>query len=290
VPPERIVAARGPFGTEETRALLRRFGIGVLVTKDGGEAGGVREKLAAARLEACAVVVVRRPTPAVAGACSTLEELLRRVQASVAPEPGRSPWVLALDLESVLVPEVWPTVARMAGVPDLAVTTRDVADYEALMRRRIALCRQHGLTLSRLRAIMDTLQPLPGALEFLEWARARALIVIVSDTYHELAWPAAAKLDCPLMICNCLALDEAGYIADVALRPGGKPEAILRFQQLGFHALAVGDSHNDIGMLRAADVGILFRPCPGVEGFPAVSSFDALRAELARWLEPKEEE
>jgi bifunctional phosphoserine phosphatase/homoserine phosphotransferase/precorrin-6x reductase len=284
---ESVIAGRGPFSVEETRSLLRRFGIGVLVTKDGGGAGGVREKLAAAHLESCTVVVVQRPT-AVAGACSTLPELLQRVQACVRPEPRPTPWVLALDLESVLVPEVWAAVARVAGVPELAVTTRDAADYEALMRRRIALCRQHHLPLSRLHAIVGSLEPLPGALAFLEWARASTLVVILSDTYHELAWPVAAKLGCPLMVCNGLALDEAGYIADIALRPGGKAGAVGRFQGLGFRVAAVGDSHNDVGMLRAADAGILFRPCPGVAGFPAVSSFEALRAELTRWLDPKE--
>jgi phosphoserine/homoserine phosphotransferase len=247
----------------------------------------VREKLDAARLEGCAVVVVGRPTPAVPGACSSLEELLRRVQECVVPEGRRWPWLLALDLESVLVPEIWATVARVAGVPDLAPTTREVADYDALMRRRIALCRQHGLTLSRLRDIVGTLQPLPGAPEFLEWAQGHALVVIVSDTYHELAWPAATKLDCPLMICNGLTLDDAGYIVGYAMRPGGKAESIRHFQRLGFQAVAVGDSHNDLEMLQAASAGILFRPCAGMSGFTTVSSFEGLRTELEELFDPK---
>jgi precorrin-6A/cobalt-precorrin-6A reductase len=280
-----IVTGRGPFTTEETRAIIRRFGIGVLVTKDSGDAGGVPEKLAAARLEGCAVVMVERPIPAAAGACRTLEDLLRQVREVVAPaqRPGR--WVLALDLESVLVPEIWATVARIAGVAELALTTRDLADYGALMQQRIALCRRHGLTLSRLRDIVATMQPLPGAVEFLNWAQEQALVVIVSDTYHELAWPAAAKLGCPLMICNSLALDEAGYLAGYTLRSGGKADAVRRFQRLGFQAAAVGDSYNDLEMLKAADAGVLFQPCAGMSGFTMVSTFAGLQKELAGLFE-----
>lgn len=286
IPEECIITGRGPFGTEETRALIRRFGIGVLVTKDSGEAGGVREKLAAARLEGCAVIVVERPAPAVRGACSSLEELLRRVQERVAPEGRRTPWLLALDLESVLVPEIWVTVARVAGVPDLALTTRELADYGALMQRRIALCRQHGLTLSRLREIVETMEPLPGVREFLRWADNWGLVVIVSDTYHELAWPAATKLACPLMICNWLRMDDAGYIAGYELRPGGKADAIRRFQRLGYRTVAVGDSHNDLEMLQAADVGILLQPCAGLSGFRSVSGVAGLRRELEALFDP----
>lgn len=280
IPEACIITGRGPFSTEETRALIRRFDIGVLVTKDSGEAGGVREKLAAARLEGCAVVVVERPAPAVTDACGSLEELLRRVQERLAPDAHRGPWLLALDLESVLVPEIWATVARIAGVPELALTTRDLADYGALMRRRMALCRQHGLTLSRLREMVGTMQPLPGAPEFLKWAQERALVAIVSDTYHELAWPAAAKLDCPLMICNLLTVDDSGYITGYQLRAGGKADAIVRFQRLGFQVLAVGDSYNDLEMLKAANAGLLFQPCMGISGFTAVSTLDGLRLEL----------
>jgi precorrin-6A/cobalt-precorrin-6A reductase len=287
IPEECIITGRGPFGTEETRALIRRFGIGVLVTKDSGDVGGVRQKLAAARLEDCAVVVVERPTPAAMGACSSLEELLGRVQECAVPEGQRGPWLVALDLESVLVPEIWATVARVAGVPDLALTTRELADYGVLMRRRMMLCRQHGLPLSRLREIVGTMQPLPGAPEFLKWAQEHAVVVIVSDTYHELAWPAAAKLGCPLMICNWLTLDAAGYIAGYELRPGGKADAILRFQRLGFQTVAVGDSYNDLEMLRAADAAVLFQPCAGMSSFKSVSSFKGLRKELEGLLDPR---
>ncbi|HTY66603.1 MAG TPA: bifunctional phosphoserine phosphatase/homoserine phosphotransferase ThrH [Alphaproteobacteria bacterium] len=288
IAPDCIVSGRGPFSTEETRALIRQFGIGVLVTKDSGDAGGVREKLAAANLEGCKVVVVARPEHASDGICSSLEELLRRVQKCLAPEGRGGPWLVALDLESVLVPEVWHTVARVAGVPDLALTTRDTPDYMTLMRRRMALCRQHNLTLARLRDIVGTMEPLPGAVEFLRWAETRALVVILSDTYHELAWPAAVKLGCPLMICNSLTIDSAGYIDVIQLRPGGKADAVRRFQRLGFRVVAVGDSHNDVEMLRAAESGILFQPCAGVSGFPSVSSFPALRRVTAGLFEGRQ--
>lgn len=287
IPEERIVLGRGPFGTEETRALIRRFGIGVLVTKDSGEAGGVREKLAAARMEGCLVVAVARPAPIVGDACGSLEELLRRAQACIVPDVDRRrPRLLALDLESVLIPEIWVAVARAAGVPELLLTTRELADYGALMERRMALCRRHGLPLSRLREIVETLEPLPGAREFLGWAETWGLVVIVSDTYHELAWPAAAKLHCPLMVCNWLRLDADGYIVGYELRPGGKADAIRRFRRLGYRTVAVGDSHNDLEMLQAAAAGLLFRPCAGISGFTSVSSLADLRREVERLDDP----
>ena len=202
-----------------------------------------------------------------------------------APRP-----VLALDLESVLVPEIWETVAAVAGVPELAATTRDIADYDVLMQRRIELCREHGLTLFRLREIVATMEPLPGALEFLAWARRRTLVVLVSDTFHELAGPVVEKLSSPLMLCNQLKLDSHGCIAGYELRDQtGKAGAIAHFQQLGLRVLAIGDSFNDLAMLEAADGAFLFRPARRLmetePAFPVASTFEALQNALDGWFE-----
>jgi len=205
---------------------------------------------------------------------------------------GHSPGagtVLALDLESVLVPEIWETVAAAAGVPELATTTRDIADYDVLMQRRIELCREHGLTLSRLREIVAASEPLPGALDFLAWARQWALVVLVSDTFHELAGPVVRKLGSPLMLCNELKLDSQGFIAGYEFRDqSGKAAAVEHFQQLGLRVLAIGDSFNDLAMLKAADGAFLFRPAPrlldtGI-AFPAVSTFEELQAAVEGWF------
>ncbi|MDD5348819.1 MAG: bifunctional phosphoserine phosphatase/homoserine phosphotransferase ThrH [Chthoniobacteraceae bacterium] len=282
IPADRVLAGRGPFSVEENRRVLREHAIGVLVTKDSGNAGGVPEKLEAARREGCTVIVVGRPGQTDADGYSSMAELVAALRSAVPPPPCG---VLAMDLESVLVPEIWETVAEAACEPQLALTTRDIPDYGELMRRRIALCRQHGLTLMRLREIVGAMEPLPGAAEFLAWARQRALVVILSDTYHELAGPLLAKLGSPLMLCNALSLDAAGYLAGYTLRdPAGKAGAVAHFQRLGARVAAVGDSFNDVAMLQAADAPFLLRPAGRVleagVAFPAVWNFDQLQTSL----------
>ncbi len=203
--------------------------------------------------------------------------------------PQWGPAVVAFDLESVLVPEIWETVARVTAVSGLALTTRDIADYDVLMRERMRLCRENRLTLSRLREIVAAMEPLPGAVELLASVQKHRLAVIVSDTYHELAGPVVEKLGCPLMVCNGLTVDDQGYIN--GYRPHhlrGKAGAVAHFQRLGFQVVAVGDSFNDLSMLQAADNGILFRPCSGLRksavGLPVVWSLPELRTELHKSL------
>ena len=280
IPEECVLTGRGPFRVEENRHVIQQYLIGVLVTKDSGGAGGVPEKLEAARLEGCRAIVVARPD--VDGGFCHVADLLRELESRVAPPPCG---VLALDLESVLVPEIWEAVANIAGVPELAVTTRDIPDYETLMRARILLCRAHGLTLARLCKIVASMEPLPGAVEFLAWAQSRAQVVILSDTFHELAGPLLGKLGSPQMLCNALTLDGEGYLAGFTLRAEGKAGAVAQFQRLGQRVAAVGDSFNDLAMLQAADAAFLFQPAPRVleagVAFPPLWSFDALQAALA---------
>ncbi|MBI4028686.1 MAG: bifunctional phosphoserine phosphatase/homoserine phosphotransferase ThrH [Verrucomicrobia bacterium] len=197
----------------------------------------------------------------------------------------RAPAVIALDLESVLTPEIWQAVARQTGIRRLSLTTRDRTDYPCLMRQRIRTCRKHGLTLARLRQMVRGMSPLPGAVKFLRWAQSHALAVIVSDTFHELAGPLVAKLGRPLVICNWLETDADGYIRGFQLRDArGKEQAIRTFKKLGFRVAAVGDSHNDLDMLAAADVGILFRPCAAIarnrNDFGIVRSYAGLKKAL----------
>jgi phosphoserine/homoserine phosphotransferase len=265
--------------------LLRQFDIGMLVTKDSGDGGGVREKLEGARLEGCHVIVVDRPQLPASATCASLPELIGGLRHCL----SSSPPVVAFDLESVLVPEIWHTVAQVTGVRELALTTRDVADYDALMRERMKLCRGHGLTLARLRAIVGAMQPLPGAADLLAWVQERMLAVIVSDTYHELAGPVVEKLGCSLMVCNRLTVDEEGYIAaHRAHHLRGKAGAVEHFQRLGFQVVAVGDSYNDLTMLKAANTGILFSPCSGlmesVKELPVVWNLQELKTELRKCL------
>lgn len=242
-------------------------------------------KLEAARSEGCQLIVADRPEVPVAGACAILPDLIVGLRQSLPTWPR----VAAFDLESVLVPEIWETVASVTGVQRLALTTRDIADYNVLMRERMKLCREHGLTLARLREIVGAMQPLPGAVEFLAWVQERMLAVIVSDTYHELAGPIVEKLGCSLMVCNGLVVDIDGYVT--GFRPHhvqGKAGAVAHFQRLGFQVLAVGDSFNDLTMLKAANAGILFRPCSGlvesVRELPIVWSLQELKAELQKRL------
>jgi len=281
-----MLTGRGPFSVEENRASLQKHQIGVLVTKDSGDVGGVPGKLEAARLEHCAVIVVGRPDPSGTSGFHGMADLLVALKSAV-PFPPCG--VLALDLESVLVPEIWETVAAAACVPALAQTTRDIPDYDVLMRQRLLLCREHSLTLMRLREIVAAMEPLPGAAEFLAWAQRRALVVIVSDTYHEFAGPLLAKLGSPLTICNALTLDESGYIKDYSLRdPAGKAGAIAPFQRLGWRVAAVGDSFNDVAMLQTADEPFLFCPSGRVldvgMNFPVVWTLEDLQTALTTLL------
>lgn len=197
----------------------------------------------------------------------------------------------ALDLESVLTPEIWHAVAHQTGLDELLITTREVADYDRLMKRRMSVCRANGLTLPRLRRIVRGMDPLPGAMEFLRWARQRAVVTIVSDTFHELASPLLAKLGVPLTFCNTLRLDDAGGLRGYQRwHCRGKPAAVELLRREGFRVAAVGDSFNDLSMLGAADFAVLFRAPTGIDDgvrFRRAENHRNLKTVLSGWLMEK---
>ncbi|MFH1208838.1 MAG: bifunctional phosphoserine phosphatase/homoserine phosphotransferase ThrH [Candidatus Omnitrophota bacterium] len=169
--------------------------------------------------------------------------------------------ICCLDLEGVLIPEIWINVAKKTGIKALAITTRDEPDYDKLMRYRLAILKREGIKLCDIQAVIKRMNPLPGAKEFLRKLQEKYQVIILSDTYYEFAGPMMKKLGYPTLFCNWLSTDARGFIANYYLRQkNGKKEAVRGIQSLGFRVAAAGDSYNDIAMLRTADHGILFRP------------------------------
>lgn len=183
---------------------------------------------------------------------------------------------VCLDLEGVLVPEIWIAFAERTGIAEFRRTTRDEPDYDKLMRWRLGLLRQHGLKLADIQAVIAGMGPLPGAKEFLDGLRSRYQVVILSDTFYEFADPLMAQLGRPTLMCNRLLVDAEGYIADYRLRqPEQKKAAVLALKGLNFRVIAAGDSYNDTGMLAAADAGFFIHPPPAIAArFPQFALHD----------------
>ncbi len=191
-----------------------------------------------------------------------------------------------LDLEGVLIPEVWIAVAEATGIEQLRRTTRDEPDYDALMRSRLELLHRHGLTLTEIQRVIGALEPMPGASAMVGWLRERYQVVILSDTFYEFGMPFMAKLGYPTLLCHRLVVRD-DRIVDYALRmPDQKREAVRRFHQLRYQVIATGDSYNDTAMLGEADAGILFRPPAKVIAefpqFPVALDYDVLREQFER--------
>ena len=190
--------------------------------------------------------------------------------------------IVCSDLEGVFVPEIWINVARITGIEELRLTTRDIADYDVLMRKRLDLLDANGLTLPDIQGVIATMAPLEGAVEFLDWLRARTRLIIVSDTFVEFADPLIAKLKRPTLFCNSLDVAPGGRIAGYRLRQqDGKRKVVEGLQRMNFEVVAMGDSYNDITMLQRAQKGILFRPPENVvtefPQFPVTEDFDELK-------------
>lgn len=193
--------------------------------------------------------------------------------------------IVCLDLEGVLVPEIWIAFSRQTGIAEFARTTRDEPDYDKLMRYRLALLAEHRLTLPDIQAVIGQLTPLPGARAFLDGLRERYQVVILSDTFYEFAAPLMRQLGLPTLLCHKLVVDDAGRVVDYRLRqPDQKRCAVQALQALNFKVIAAGDSYNDTSMLGAADAGFLIHPPPAIAAefpqFPAHQDLDALRRSI----------
>jgi phosphoserine / homoserine phosphotransferase len=179
-------------------------------------------------------------------------------------------YITCLDLEGVLVPEIWIAFAEYTKIEALKATTRDIPDYNQLMRQRLRLLDEHNLRLSDIQDVISKMKPLPGALDFLNWLNQKSQVIILSDTFYEFAEPLMKQLDSPTLFCNNLIIGGDGSVDDYVLRQqDGKRRAVKALHELNFKVIAAGDSYNDTTMLKEADSGIFFRPPQSiVDEFP----------------------
>jgi phosphoserine/homoserine phosphotransferase len=169
--------------------------------------------------------------------------------------------IACLDLEGVLLPEIWIKFAEKSGIDELKITTRDIPDYSKLMRARLQILQSHKLKINDIQEVIKTLTPLKGAKEFLLWLKSEFQVIILSDTFYEFSGPLMKQLDYPTLFCHQLVIDNKGSIIDFHLRQEDqKTKAVKALQGLNFKVISAGDSYNDTGMLKQADSGILFCP------------------------------
>lgn len=192
-----------------------------------------------------------------------------------------------LDLEGVLIPEIWIAFAEETGIEELKATTRDIPDYDVLMKQRLRILDEHGLTLPQIQNTISRLAPLEGAREFIDWLRERFQVVILSDTFYEFAAPLMAQLGYPTLLCHKLEVDGSGRITDYTLRQRDpKRQSVRAFQLLNYRVVATGDSYNDTTMLMQAEAGILFHSPQNVidefPQFPAVHTYADLKKEFLK--------
>ncbi|MEM8953049.1 MAG: bifunctional phosphoserine phosphatase/homoserine phosphotransferase ThrH [Verrucomicrobiota bacterium] len=196
--------------------------------------------------------------------------------------------IAALDLEGVLIPEIWINVAERTGIDDLKATTRDIPDYDVLMTQRLRICRENNLTIHTIQEVIDGLGPLDGAKDFLDWLKTAFQVVILSDTFYQFASPLMRQLGYPTLFCHNLEINpDTGIIENYHLRqPDQKREAVKAFHSLNFKVIAAGDSYNDTTMLAEADAGILFSPPKNVieefPQFPVTNTYKELKEVLSK--------
>ena len=197
--------------------------------------------------------------------------------------------IVCLDLEGVLVPEIWIAFSKATGIPELMKTTRDEPDYDKLMKYRIAILKEHGLGLKEIQDTIATIDPMPGAKEFLDELRSITQTIIISDTFTQFAAPLMKKLGYPTIFCNTLEVAENGEITGFKMRcEQSKLTTVKALQSIGFETIASGDSHNDLGMIQASKAGFLFKSTDQIKAdypqIPAFETYDELMAAIKRAL------
>lgn len=195
--------------------------------------------------------------------------------------------IACLDLEGVLVPEIWIEFAKATGIESLKATTRDIPDYDVLMKQRLRILEENNLGLKEIQEVIATLKPLEGAVEFVDWLRERFQVIILSDTFYEFSQPLMRQLGFPTLLCHRLNVDERERVVDYTLRQKDpKRQSVLALKTLYYRVIAAGDSYNDTTMLGEADVGILFHAPQNVieqfPQFPAVHTYEDLKKEFIK--------
>ncbi|MBE9543265.1 MAG: bifunctional phosphoserine phosphatase/homoserine phosphotransferase ThrH [Proteobacteria bacterium] len=204
-------------------------------------------------------------------------------------------FIICSDLEGIFTPEIWISFAEITGIEELRLTTRDISDYNVLMTQRLAILEENNLKLDDIQAVIRKMEPIEGALDFLNWLRSLVEVIIVSDTYVEFAGPLMEKLDRPTLFCNTLSVNGDGSITGYKLRQqDGKKKVALALKSLNYQVIAIGDSYNDITMLQAADHAILYRPPDNVlkeyDKFPAAFTYEELKKRLIEIMKLRNDE
>ena len=199
-------------------------------------------------------------------------------------------YIVCLDLEGVLVPEIWIAFAEASGIPELKRTTRDEPDYDKLMRWRLGVLKEHGLGLKEIQETIAKIDPIPGAKEFLDELRSFTQVIIISDTFSQFAGPLMKKLGWPTIFCNSLEVAEDGEITGFKMRcEQSKLTTVKALQSIGYETIASGDSHNDLGMIEASKAGFLFKSTDAIKAahpeIPAYETYDELMAAIKRAME-----
>ena len=198
--------------------------------------------------------------------------------------------IATLDLEGVLIPEIWIAFSEASGIPELRITTRDEPDYDKLMKYRLNILEKNDIRLADISKIISTLEPLHGARDFMKWLRSQTRVVILSDTFEQFAAPLMAKLDYPSLFCHELVIAADGKVADYKLRMADqKRKAVEAFKSLNFKVVSTGDSYNDLSMLRAADRAVLYRPTEKFAAensdLPVARDYDGLKSVFSKFFQ-----
>ena len=201
-------------------------------------------------------------------------------------------YITCLDVEGVLVPEIWIAFAEASGIPELKKTTRDEPDYDKLMRWRLGILKEHGLGLKEIQATIEKIDPLPGAKEFLDELRTFSQVILISDTFTEFAAPLMKKLGYPTLFCNSLEVADNGEITGFKMRvEQSKLTTVKALQSIGFETIASGDSYNDLGMILASKAGFLFRSTDKIKAdypqIPAYETYEELLGAIKKAMDEK---